>query len=57
MPAGSVDGVQPGKAESLRVLAPGAPVVVMSNTSSVPAEKVAWSALVMVGAVEAPLPV
>ena len=50
MLAGSVDGVQPPKAVSLTELASGVPVVVMSNTPAVPAEKVAWSPLVMAGA-------
>ena len=57
MLAGRVDGVQPLNAVSVTELTPGVPVVVMSNTPAVPAEKVAWLALVMAGAAAVPLPV
>src|SRR5271157_3558889 len=51
MLAGSVDGVQPVNGASVRELASGVPVVVMSNTPATPAENVAWLPLVMAGAV------
>ena len=54
---GRTEGEQPPKALSVTELTPGVPVVVMSNTSGVPAENVVWFTLVMAGAAEVPLPV
>ena len=49
---GRAEGVQPLKALSVTELTPGVPVVVMLNTPAAPAEKVAWSPLVMAGGAE-----
>jgi hypothetical protein len=55
--AGSVDGVQPLNAVSVRELTGGVADVVTSNVSAVPTSKVAASPLVIDGATPVPLPV